>query len=311
MFFLARMQKDTAENMTTRNLSRMLDAAYGMMGFVTAVQNREGRVVRLDWRHRVDVLPAARDALGAALDTPWARMLLARILDVPLDMDARHFSRDGQPFVACDSLGDSAHGNRLLIVQLPDGRIDLVTTCGDATVASVRDRIQGDVRDPSRMTLFLSTTGRALHDSEVVSRVCEDETFVLDAIDEPEGGEWQMLLDTQALSIRLRTPRITAELMLPLCWKRPGRQVTVWRKREALAAVAVARHAGIKHMLPLLLKHLAIPPRDWLRGPDVQGRVDRAMEGDTITFTFVPDEPLSPKDRLRLCMEGGREWFDE
>ena len=283
------------------NLARLLDAAYGMMGFVTAVQ-RDGQPVPIDWAHRIDVLPAAREALGAAFCTTWARTLLARILDVPLDMDARHFSCDGESFVALESLRDSAPSNRLLIVSMPDGKINLVTTCGDATVACVRNRVQ----TTSNLTLILSSTGRALHDAEVVSCVCEDETFSVHTLDD-NLIHWMGSIQDYGYE---NTPRITAELMLPLCWACPGRQPTVWRRREALGAVAVARHAGIVHMLPLILKHLALPPRDWLRGPNVAGHASRSTEVDAVIFTFVPDKQLSCDSRLRLCIEGGGEWFD-
>jgi len=287
--------------MPIRTLARVLDAAYGMMGFVTAVQ-RDDQLVPIDWTHRIDVIPAAKEALGAAFCTAWARTLLARILDTPLDMDARHFSCDGESFVARESLRDSGPSNRLILVSMPDGKIDLVITCGDATVAGVRNRVQKS----SNLTLILSSTGRTLHDTEIVSYVCEDETFAVEARDD-NLIRWSDLMHEHRCG---NTPRITAELMLPLCWACPGRQPTVWRRREALGAVAVARHAGIVDVLPLILKHLALPPRDWLRGPNVAGHVYRTTEGDTVTFTFVPDVQLSCSSRLRLRIEGGGEWFD-
>ena len=275
------------------------------MGSVTAVCGVDGRRVHLDWKYRIDALPEAKAALGAALGTPWAKTLLARIFDAPLDMDVRHFINDGTHLSIVD---DTTSSERLLIVNMPDGRIDLIPTCGDTTVASVRHRVQSI----ARAAVSLTVSGRVLHDSERVADVCRDETTDVYAIEEEE----PRFRATSSRSITFRTfgdddalPVITAELMQPLCWTRPGRDPTVWRRGEAFAAVAVTRHAGIEHMLPVILRHLAIPPSQWLRGPSVSGRVHRASARDTVTF--MPDVPLPGGARLRLHIEGGGGWFDE
>ena len=115
--------------------------------------------------------------------------------------------------------------------------------------------------------------------------------------------------------------RITAQRLLPLCWSTRG-PPCVWRKTEALMAARVAALFGASDVLPHLLEHLALPPCEWFRGPEVAGqttmrtffyRYTGVLED--VMFFFKPDIPLEVGCHMRLSIEAhpcgtpATEWF--
>ena len=303
--------------MTQLSLACVLELAHETIGFVTAVRGPEGQTVRLDWSRRLALLPEAREAMGTAFGTPWTRSLLARILDVPLDMSHSTFVPNDEPLGVLET--NLSMCRHLIMVAMPDGSMNLIVSSGSATVANLRRRVQRSTEGMVQLT----HEGRPLHDAELLAHVCgEEETVVMEAAD----VEWPRLRMARSTSITFNwynnaqhehMPHLTAELIPPLCWARAGCAPRVWRKAEALAAVAVMRHCGAAHMLPLVLDHLAIPPQEWLRGRSIQGRVERVIEeeSDTVTFKFVPEHQMPPDAYLRLRIEAPAygtplaEWF--
>lgn len=303
--------------MAQLSLACVLESAQETIGFVTAVRGLDAQPVRLDWARRLALLPAAREAMGTAFGTSWTRSLLAHILHVPLDMNHSYFVRNDQHIRVLET--NHAMVKHLIMIGMPSGGVNLIVASGATTVASLRRRIQCSTEDMVQLT----HEGRLLNDAELLAHVCGDEETVMI---EAANAEWPRLRMAQALSMTFNwfnnaqhehMPRLTAELVSPLCWSRTGGTLRVWRKAEALAAVAVTRLHGLQHMLPVLLDHLALLPREWLRGRSICGRVDRLItEGSpTVTFTFVPQQQLPPDARLRLCIEAPAygtptaEWF--
>lgn len=289
-----------------------------------------GVVVPLDWTNRVVTNGHARKAIGTAAHSDWTIALLARILNIALDMPFMAVVPQGvaaSPIIDVKLVeGDARHAVMYHItiagfVRVVRGgrsmqslRIGVVSYAGvvvlgvqlvcdvfgrdtSPTVESLTPAKQG--------TTFIMTLWKDGCAMDITRN--RGGAYTLDAFDSGVESEDDDSPSYSALEEWCRVPPVLTVGIVPsLCWRmQRAHQPWVVRYGDALAAIRILRTHHCGHLLGIVMQHLALPPSEWLKGLAVQGSTVLARGGPgEVLYRFKPSTPLPKQCKLRLTVEG-------